>query len=141
MTAKEFLSQAILIDQRINSKLEQVQSLRSLAEKATTTLTPTPHSAAQNVHRIEDVIIKMLDLESEVNASIDGLVDTKREIMKTVQCLPITEHRTLLELRYICGKTWEEIAQRMQYSVRNVHLIHGAALREVDAQRKKVVAS
>ena len=37
MTVKEYLSQAYRIDQRINSKLEQVASLRALATKATST--------------------------------------------------------------------------------------------------------
>ena len=35
MTAKEYLGQAYRIDQRINSKMEQVAALRSLATKAT----------------------------------------------------------------------------------------------------------
>jgi len=141
VSAKEFLLQATLIDQRINCKLEQVQSLRSLAEKATTTLTPTPHSDQRNIHRIEDIIIKMLDLESDINASIDRLVDGKREIMETIRCLPKAEHRSLLELRYICGKTWEEVALKMQYSVRNIHLIHGAALHKVSELIEKDVVS
>lgn len=37
MTVKEYLGQAYRIDQRINSKLEQVGSLRALAAKATST--------------------------------------------------------------------------------------------------------
>ena len=35
MTAKDYLTQAYRIDQRINSKLEQVASLRELTTKAT----------------------------------------------------------------------------------------------------------
>ena len=141
MTSKEYLARALLIDQRINSKLEQVQSLRSLAEKATSTLSQTPHGKERNMHRMEDVIVKMLDLESDINASIDALVDVKREIMEAVQYLPVTEHRTLLELRYICGKTWEEIAATMFYSVRNVHNLHSAALKELDKLRDKTTVS
>lgn len=38
MTVKEYLTQAYRIDQRINSKLEQIASLRGLALKATATL-------------------------------------------------------------------------------------------------------
>lgn len=36
MTAKEYLGQAYRIDQRINSKMEQIASLNLLARKATT---------------------------------------------------------------------------------------------------------
>jgi hypothetical protein len=42
MTAKEYLEQAYRLDQRINSKLEQVASLNELASKATSTLTGMP---------------------------------------------------------------------------------------------------
>ena len=38
MTTKEYLAQAYRINQRINSKLEQIVSLRELATKATSTL-------------------------------------------------------------------------------------------------------
>ncbi len=42
MTTKEFLNQAYRIDQRINSKLEQIISLHALATKATSTLSDMP---------------------------------------------------------------------------------------------------
>ena len=34
MTSKEYLEQAVYLDQRINSKLTQVENLRSLATKS-----------------------------------------------------------------------------------------------------------
>jgi len=42
ISAKDYLSRAYRIDQRINSKLEQLISLRSLAEKAAPVLTGMP---------------------------------------------------------------------------------------------------
>ena len=80
MTAKEYLSQAYRIDQRINSKLEQVSSLRELSTKATATFSDVPPSGTRNVHRLEDVILKIVSLEEEINHEIDRLVDLKREI-------------------------------------------------------------
>ena len=131
MTAKEFLSQAWRIDLRINSKLEQVKSLRALAEKASSTLSPVPYSGTRNIHRMEDVIVKILDLESEINSDIGTLVDTKRKIGEVLSRINPAEYRTLLELRYICCRTWEEIAAEMVYSVRSIHRIHGDALQEL----------
>ncbi len=80
MTAKQYLSQAYRIDQRINSKLEQIVSLRALAAKATSTLSDTLPSGTRNVHSMEDIIAKMVDLENEINADIDTLVDLKTGI-------------------------------------------------------------
>ena len=68
MTAKDYLTQAYRIDQRINSKLEQVASLRELTTKATSTFSDVPPSGTRNVHRMEDVICKIVMLENEINA-------------------------------------------------------------------------
>ncbi|GHU90032.1 hypothetical protein FACS1894217_08860 [Clostridia bacterium] len=128
ISAKEFLSQAYRIDQRINSKLEQIQSLRDLANKATATLTDMPSSGTRNVSRMEDIIIKMVDLENEINADINGLVDTKHQIVTAIKGVNNPEYQTLLELRYLCFKTWDEIAVTMNYGIDNIFRIHRRAL-------------
>ncbi len=102
MTVKEYLSQAYRIDQRINSKLEQVASLRALATKATYTLSDTPPSGSRNVQSMENVIVKIIDLENEINEDIDTLVDLKREIVGVIKRIDNPEYQTLLELRYLC---------------------------------------
>ena len=53
MTAKEYLGQACQIDHRVNSKLKQVASLRTLATKATSTLSDTPQGGGRNVQAME----------------------------------------------------------------------------------------
>ena len=133
MTAKDYLSQAYRIDQRINSKLEQVQSLRELATKASATLTDSPVSGSRSVHSMSDIIDKMIDLENEINADIDRLVDLKREIVMIIKRVANPEFQTLLELRYLCFKSWEHIAVTMNYNSRHVFKLHDAALQKVDA--------
>jgi hypothetical protein len=135
MTAKEYLSQAYRIDQRINSKIEQVQSLRDLATKATATLSDMPRAASPNTHRMEDFITKAMDLESDIHADLCRLIDTKREIVTVIKCVENRELQTLLEMRYLCFKTWEEIAVEMHFDLRWVYRLHGRALDEVEAIR------
>ena len=105
MTKKEYLGQAYRIDQRINSKIEQIASLRILAAKATSTLNSEPVSGTRNVHRMEDVICRIADLEMEINQDIDALVDFKQEMMSVIKAVSNPEYQTLLELRYLCFKT------------------------------------
>ena len=133
LSAKEFLKQARHIDQRINSKLEQVQSLRELATKATATLSDMPRSATPNIHRMEDVICKMMELESDINADIDELIDTKHEVMAVIKMVERPEYQSLLELKYLCMKTWEEVAAELGYVYRQITRMHGYALEQVDA--------
>ena len=131
MNTKDYLSQAYRIDQRINSKLAQVMSLRDLLGKATGTLSGAPKAATPNPHSMEDTIAKMVDLENEINEDIDALVDLKAEIMRRIKRVENTEYQTILELRYLCFKRWEEIAVDMGYSLRRLYELHDCALEEI----------
>jgi len=131
MNAKEYLSQAYRIDQRINSKLEQVMSLRALLGKATGTLTGAPKAATPNPHSMEDTICKMVDMENEINDDIDTLVDLKAEIMACIKQVGNPEYQTLLELRYLCFKNWEDISTEMDYSLRRLYELHNLALEQI----------
>ena len=128
MSTKDYLSQAYRIDQRINSKLAQVMSLRDLLGKATGTLSGAPKAATPNPHTMEDTIAKMVDLENEINEDIDALVDLKAEIMRRIKCVENTEYQTILELRYLCFKRWEEIAVEMNFSLQHLYRLHEKAV-------------
>lgn len=135
MTSKEYLSQAYRLDQRINSKLEQVESLNHLATKVNTTLTGMPKNPNRATSTMADAVTKIIDLQQEINSDIDRLVDLKREMVTVIKAVSNTEYQTLLELRYLCFKTWEQIAVEMNYTVRNVHLLHKEALQSVIVPR------
>ena len=85
MTAKEYLSQAYKIDYDINSKLEQVASLRDLATKATSTISDMPGSPNRNVHKMEDAIVKIIALEDEINSDIHELISLKADITHMIK--------------------------------------------------------
>ena len=135
LSAKEYLSQAYRIDQRINSKLEQAQSLRELSEKATVTLSDMPGSGTRNVHRMDGIITKMVDLQSEISSDMDRLINLKHEIITVIGCVEKPELQTLIELRYLCYKTWEEIAVALHLDIRWIHRLHQKALSEIDTIR------
>jgi hypothetical protein len=127
-SVKDYLSQAYRIDQRINSKIEQISSLRDLAAKATSTLGDVPPGGTRNVNRMEDIICKIVDMETEINADIDSLVDLKRKITMIIKSVSNPEYQTILELRYLCFKTWEQIAVDMRHSIHHLYKLHSAAL-------------
>ena len=131
MTAKEYLGQAYRIDQRINSKLEQIASLNGLATKCTSTLTGMPRNPNRSTSAMEDAVAKIVDLQAEINSDIDRLVDLKREMVKLIKAVDNTEYQTLLELRYLCFKTWDQIAVDMGYNVRHVYRLHDEAIEKI----------
>ena len=128
---KEYLSQAFRIDQRIQSKMEQVASLNDLATRATATYSDMPGSETRNLHRMEDAILSIIELEAEINGDICKLVQTKKDIVHKIKAVQNTEYQTLLELRYLCYKPWNEIMTELGYSEPTIYRLHGEALKKI----------
>ena len=131
MTAKEYLSQAFHIDQRISSKLSQVMRLREAATNCTATLTDMPRPDSPSRQQMADTICKIVDLEREINEDIDRLVDLKAEARRAINAVSDPDQQLILELRYLCYKPWLEIAEAMGYSEAGVYKLHGKALRKI----------
>lgn len=132
MTAKEFLGQAYRLDQRINSKLQQIDSLRGLTQKVTQSYDNEVVSRTRNVSSLEDAIIRLMEAEEQLNMQIDQLVDTKIEIGKLIDMVHNESYRLLLEKRYLCFLSWDQIAAEMHYSRRWVLNKHERALEVAD---------
>lgn len=128
MNAKEFLSQAYLLDQQIKSKSEQVESLNELATRCTPALTGMPRSASHSSSPMADAVGKIIDLESEIGDEARRLVEMKRRIVQVINCVENVNLRILLERRYLCGDTWEMIAVSMNYDSRWTRRLHERAL-------------
>ena len=131
MTAKEYLSQAFHIDQRISSKLSQVMRLREAATNCTATLTDMPRPDSPSRQQMADTICKIVDLEREINEDIDRLVDLKAEARRAINAVSDPDQQLILELRYLCYKPWNEIMTELGYSDPTIYRLHGEALKRI----------
>ncbi|WP_353892919.1 DUF1492 domain-containing protein [Proteinivorax hydrogeniformans] len=138
MNAKEYLSQAMWLDQRINSKLEQLDTLRALAAKVGANLTEEKVSGGNNIKsHVENTVAKIVDLENEINEDIDRLVDVKAEITGTINQVDDPISQIILEQRYINGKGWDEVAREIGFDIRTAFRAHGKALKEIKKIKKR----
>lgn len=137
MKAKEYLSQARHLDARINTKIMQVAQLNDLARRATSTLSGMPHSPNKGPSQMANTVVKIVDLQNEINADIDALVDLKRDIAALIKCVPNSDQQTVLEKRYLCFQPWEQIAIDMSYSLHYLYKVHSAALDYCDGILKE----
>ena len=138
MNAKEYLSQALWLDQMILSKLEQLETLKSLSMKVTSSFAEEKISGG-NVEKskMESTVVKVIDLESEINADFVRLIELKKEIQDTINRMEDINYQLLLEMRYLNGKNWEEIAQELKYNNRTVFKVHGKALKQFERVRSR----
>ena len=96
MTAKEYLSQAYRIDQRINAKLEQAERLRELSRRRTVAYGGERVSHSRNVHRMEDTVVRLIEAERTLDREIDAFLDVKQEIRQTIALVADADCRLLL---------------------------------------------
>ncbi|MBR5360491.1 MAG: hypothetical protein IK123_06345 [Lachnospiraceae bacterium] len=132
MTKKAYLSQAYRIDQRIDCKLEQIASLRTLLTKTNVVMSDMPGNPNRDRSKIDEYLAKIIDMEREIDAEIDRLVSLKADIMHTINMVDDADCQMLLEKRYILFETWEKIADDMGYTLRNIYNLHGKALNMVN---------
>ena len=138
MTAKEYLGQAYRLNEQINCKIEQLSCLNDLATKATSTLTGMPHNPNKGGSSLENTITKIIDLQEEINADIDRLVDLKAEMMARIKSVEDVDQRFILEKRYLCWASWAEIAVEMNISMRWLYRQHDQALEEIEKNLSSV---
>lgn len=131
MTAKEYLEQAYRLEQRIDSKLEQVEMMRYLTTKTTATIKGDP-GGGRSGDLMEDAIARIVDLEREIAAEICRLTELKREIAEIIGRLEEPEEQTVMEMRYLGYKRWPEIAHKMHRTESSLFKLHRKALKNVE---------
>lgn len=130
MNAKDFLMRGINLERRVETIKEQIEHYKALVNDCYVTYSDSPKSTASN-YKLEDCTQKIMDLQEELCSAMADLVDVTCEIGKAIQKLDNYDYQDLLVKRYVLGKPWEKIAEEMNYGIRNVHRLHGEALREI----------
>ena len=131
MSAKEYLQQAYQIHRSIQARKQQIARLRELAEQVTSAATATRVSGTPARSKIESAVCRIADLQSLIQRDICRLAEKYEEIQKVIEKVEEGPHRDLLIHRYLNFYTWEEIAEKMNYSYKWVHVLHGKALEKV----------
>ena len=126
MTAKEFLRQARTIDRRIDEATERVERLRAKLEAGRMSrVTGMPRGGGQDWTETADALI---ELEREVNARIREMVRWKLAAIDAIRQVEEPRFAEVLELYYIDGFNWNQVAQRMGITERHAQRLHGEAL-------------
>ena len=128
MNTKEFLRQYTNANNSINTKLDQISQLRSLATKSTTVLSDSKVSSGISHDKIPKIVAKIIDMERQVDEEIDALQDIKKSVIDVIYNIDDAKLREVLERRYINDQKWEQIAFEMGYDIRWIYRMHGQAL-------------
>jgi DNA-directed RNA polymerase specialized sigma24 family protein len=126
VTAKEFLRRAREVDRRVDEAQERVERIRAKLESGRmSSLTGMPRGGGADWTETAD---KLIELERVVNARTRELVRWKLAAIDAIRSVEEPRLSEVLELYYIDGLKWEDVAQRMGLDVRWVYRLHGRAL-------------
>jgi len=113
LTAKEWLQSAPKLDRQIEGKIEQRERLWALATKVTTTITDMPGASTPDPHRGENVMVRIAELDRDINADIDRLADLKRDIRTAIESVSDDKLKKILQCRYLNYMTWKQTSEEI----------------------------
>ena len=127
---REFFNRAYRCNERIAVKQERIAQLRRLAESTTASLKQTPGAKGPS-KLLENSVVRIVDLQAELEAEIQELVKCQREIGRAItELVADPTLQVILECRYLAFMRWEEIAVKLNYAYRWVLRLHSKALKE-----------
>ncbi len=139
MTAKAYLKQIRLLDERINDGCDELAQLDALLKKVTAAMGGEVVSSSKDHDKMTDIIHKIDKLREKLNRNVDKYVDIKKEAADLLPQLENPVFQTILHSRYVLYKTFEKIAEEIGYTYQwTVHL-HGLALLEFEKIMKKSI--
>ena len=122
------------INMQINAKLDEINHWRHLATKAQTIFNTvnTGGPAGYNRSKIEDCVCKITEIEESLKEDMEKLIQLKERAGSIIEKIDVPEYKSLLIHRYVCGKTWYEVADSLGYSyVHTVNRLHPRALKKI----------
>ena len=129
MTAKEFLRRARAADRLIDQATERVERIRARLESGRmSNITGMPRGGASDW---TDTANALIELERRVNARVRDMCRLKRLAMDAIDQVEEARLREVLELYYLDGMTWEQVAAAMHLDQRWIYRLHGKALLRV----------
>ncbi len=132
MNAREYLEQLQKMDIAINQNIAWLYELKNIRKelKGVNYTSQKVKTSKSNRADFEKTLLIIMDMEQNINDSIDKFVDQKNEIIKQIQSLDNHKYVQVLYKKYVEYKRLEEIAIEMYYSYQYIKEIHKKALQE-----------
>lgn len=82
--------------------------------------------------RTANLIAELVDARMEFEEAMERSVQMMRDVNDVISMVSSPQQKRLLELRYIEGKTWEEISNAIHVTYRHVFRVRNNALAAVE---------
>lgn len=132
MTTKEYLGQIENSSRMIQNKLSEIYQLKTMACSVGVSSDKERVQTSGSKDMLGNTVSKIVDLEKETDKMVDGYIEKRKHIISQIDSLKNKDYYNVLTLRYVLNNTFDEISEKMNYSIRNVFKLHGRALQEFE---------
>lgn len=134
MTAKEELNKYKYARDKIDETLEEYQKYKDRATKMTSIISDMPRGSGNTSDKVGDNGAIMADLDNEYKERWVRAEQEKLRIEKNIDKVE-EPYRTILHMKYIQGKSLEEISCKIKCNYTYACEQHGIALKKYEESR------
>ena len=131
MIAKDYLIQVVKLDTMIQNKLIEKAQWMDIALGITAHMDGDRVQSSGAKSRMAEAVEKCVDMEAEINSLIDRLIDTKKDVIATIEAVENPTEYDVLHKRYIQQMDLQDIADAYDKEYGWATTVHGRALKNV----------
>lgn len=128
MNAKDYLRNFRHRAIKIELLTEEIDRLNTLAEGTSIGYSEKIKTSQTDT---SEVLTKLVDKKDELLREKLEYMEEYENVDKLTREIGCVELECVIRLRYFNGYKWEDIANRMKYSIRWIHHLHGKALSKI----------
>ena len=135
MVAKEYMKKIARMESYIQSKKERLAVLKDMSSGISSPkFDDMPRNPNKGKSRLEETILKYIDLENEIKEDEKKLEYEKLYLLEAIGRIEEPEYQTILISRYFKHQSWDDIAKSLFYTKRWIYSLHGRALERLDEE-------
>ena len=131
MDARQFLERVEKLDAVIRNKLIERKQWMDIALGITASTEGERVQSSGAHSKMADAVNRCVDMEAEIDAVVDLLVETKRDVVDTIEKLDSAVEYNVLHMKYIQFMTLQDIADRYKKEYGWATTTHGRAMAHV----------
>lgn len=134
MDTKKYLNQIERLGKQIQNKLSEIYQLKTMACSVSVSNEKDRVQTSPDKDRLGSTVAKIVDLEKETDRLVDEFVEKRNHIIGQIDSMENIDYYHILSLRYVSRNTFDDIAEKTGWSIRQTFRIHGQALLEFEKE-------
>ena len=128
---RRYMSQAWRIRIELKAAYASRVELRSMAEKMTASYSLTPGGPHEGSSKVENYALRLVELSDDIAESEGKLIEVLEETKRMISLAPDPLQRAVLTMYHIEGRTAEQTAYEVGYSLRQIWRVMNSAYEEI----------